>query len=594
MSEQSSQASPAPSKGREIKITLVLLALLGAGALYVRSRGSASKALTLEQRYENDSRIQALLFDCPYGRTFDADTSDLIPVMVSKLERGERDALRSYKEELAKLGETAIPHLRRLFDECYGDTNRTGVLTNILGVSALMEEGHGMEMATLAMEHPRGNVRLGALDTFSRHGSWEHYDLVRGWLNTATSGPEQADYMRALLILDGPRFFREFIEFLEEDAFPETFLLIATRIHTMVDPEMVQRYNVLGQSGKVQNQIAPFLVGPAARDGDESALEFLRERLQSDRMTRVQFTMEALRRVGLGLEVGPVLIEDDRAGLRKLAAEVLSELESSTQRDEWLQQGLSDRDPDVRGVCMTALIREGDELAASQALALLTGSRVEIDRGIKALTGTVLSTPFKGAQGSVMVSDGKQSLLNRRFDAVFAGDAELAQRALEILKGEYAQSPDRSARLGILKVVGRLPVAGAAELLLDSAAELGDVGSLSGMRWCAGQAFNTGVQGHAVLRARLAAERDPMTRLDLIEFVWQDHSEASREALLSILADPETHPYEALYTADRLTRMRSSTAVAPRLKQAYLASTHGTVRPALQCLLWQWYGQHFE
>lgn len=594
MSDQPSEAPPAPSKGREVKITLVLLALLGAGALYVRFRGPSPEVLTLEQRYQNDSRIQALLFDCPFGRTFDADTSDLIPVMISKLERGERDPLRSYKEELAKIGEPAIPHLRRLFDECYGDTNRTGVLTNILGVSALMEEGYGLEMAALAMEHPRSNVRLGALDTFSRHGTWEHYDLVRGWLDTVTSAPEASDYMRTLLILDGPRFFREFLQFLEAGSFADSFLLLATRIHTMVDPELVQLYSELGRSDKVQNQVAPFLVGPAARDGDPEALAFLRERLQSDRMTRVQFTIEALRRAGLGLEVGPVLLEDERPGLRKLAAEVLSEMESSAQRDDWLQQGLSDRDPDVRGVCMTALIRQGDELAESQALALLTGSRVEIDRGIKALTGTVVGTPFEEAQGSVMVSDSGPGLLERRFEAVFAGDDELAQRALDILKGEYAQSPDRSARLGILKVVGRLPLAGAAEFLLDCADELGPVGSLSGIRWCAGQAFNTGVQGHAVLRARLAAETDPMTRLDLIEFVWQDHSEASREALLSVLADPETSPYEALYVADRLTRMRASIQVAPRLKQAYLSSTHGQVRPALQCLLWQWYGQHFE
>ena len=33
--------------------------------------------------------------------------------------------------------------------------------------------------------------------------------------------------------------------------------------------------------------------------------------------------------------------------------------------------------------------------------------------------------------------------------------------------------------------------------------------------------------------------------------------------------------------------------VAPVLKQVYNETTHTVVRPALQCLLWTWYGQHF-
>ena len=93
-----------------------------------------------------------------------------------------------------------------------------------------------------------------------------------------------------------------------------------------------------------------------------------------------------------------------------------------------------------------------------------------------------------------------------------------------------------------------------------------------------------------MLAERLAVETDPFRRLDLLNYIWQDHTDASRDILMSIVTDPTRDEYERLYAADRLIRVGPATVVAPVLKRVYLDSTHRYVRPAFQCLLWTWYG----
>lgn len=599
----------AGSKGPAIAGVLVLV--LGAAGLYSSlNSGPLAPELTLEQRYAQDRRLTPLLYDCLFGRTFDADTSDLVPVMISKLNLGQRGPLRSFKEELAQVGAAAVPGLRRLFDDAYGDKWRSGVVENVLSVCAMMDGDDGAELARLAIQHPNSNVRLAALDTLAKHGRVEDYDLIYPWLARVTSEQELGDYLRTMAMVDGPRFYRDWLEMMREGKYKPLWLLMGTRIHGVYDPEVVAGLAAFAMTPGLNGAVVPFLLGPAARDGDEVAHAFLVDRLTNDdKPTRVQFTLEALRRVGFGADAGPVLVKSENTALRKLAAEILAEAEPTEAVRGWLDQGLSDPDPNVRGVCLTALIRMGDQLAQSQAVALLGGTNLERRRGIDALAGSVAQTPFSGADGSMRVSDdlklseyvdelSEDAELDEMVESLqsglgWAGDQALAQRVFEVLVVEYAQSPGRAERISILKALGRVPIAAAGAFLLDAAPDLGaSVGSHHPLRWCAGQVYNSGESGRALLRERLATESVPFRRLDLIAFVWQDRSDASLEILLGILADPATNPYERLYVADRLTRMRSSAQVAGAIKRAYLACTHGVIRPALQCLLWTWYGQH--
>ena len=597
MSVDNSNPQPAPaSKGREVRVTLILIAVLVAGALYVRSRGGSEKELTIEERYQADPRLAALLYDCPFGRTFDADSSDLIPMMVSKLERGARAPLRAFIQELAAIGAPAIPELERTFNDCYGDPNLSGVLTNILTTCAIMDAPEGLDLGTLGLEHPRTTVRLAAVNVIAKHGDEHHYDAVKGWLPSATTAKEQGKLLQALQHLDPSRFHTEFVEMLEQGAYREAWLRVAPTLATVEQPDIIQKYWALALSLEFAGEVVPYLAAPAAKDGEDDALRFLRERLKADRVTRVQFTLEALRIVGLGREAAPVLLEDDRPQLRALAAKILAEGTMDEEVRAWLRQGLSDPDSNVRDACMVGLVRAGDKLAESQALALMTGNSIELSRAVKALNSNSVDSTAAAtaAETASLIGDLEgDSLEPVGGQLTWVGSVDLAQRAYDVLTAEFAQSPDRTTQLELLKAIGRIPSAASAEFLLDAAAGLGPfVGNLTSIRWCAGQAFNTGPEGHAVLRAHLPETTDPIARLDLIEFIWQDHSEASRELLMDLLAKPETSSYEKLYIADRLTQMRAATKVAPRIKQAYLASTHRYVRPALQCLLWQWFGQH--
>ncbi|MFT7676099.1 MAG: HEAT repeat protein [Planctomycetota bacterium] len=598
------------STGKGPAIAGVLVLVLGAAGLYSRMSGSSEVIeLTLDQRYAQDRRLTPLLYDCQFGRTFDADTSDLLPVMISKLNLGQRGPLRSFKEELAAIGAPAIPGLTRLFAEAYGDKWRSGVVENVLSVCSLMSTNAGLDIARSAFDHPKNSIRLGALDTLVKHGELEDYDRIKPWLERVTAENELVDYLHALLAVDGPRFYRDWLGMMRAGQFEPVWLQVVTRLHGVYDPEIVAGMAEFAMGEGMNGAVIPFLLGPAARDGDIVARAFLVDRLRSEVPTRVQYTLEALRRVGLGEDAGPVLVHSDVTALRKLAAEILSESEPTQAVHDFLDQGLSDPDPNVRGVCLTGLIRMGDELSESQAIALLGGTKVERRRGIDALSGAVAQTPFSAADGGERVSSdlalpevplGAEEGLD--LDEVaemlqsglgWAGDQALALRAQDVLIAEYGQSPGRSERISILKALGRVPLADSAEFVLNAAEDLGaSVGSHHPLRWCAGQVFNSGSAGQALLRARLLVETRPFRRMDLLAFIWQDRSEASVEIMVGILEDPSSEPFEKLYVADRLTRMRASGRVAGAIKRAYLACTHAQVRPALQCLLWTWYGQH--
>ena len=77
-----------------------------------------------------------MLVECPYGKQFNVDTSNIIPILVESLATGNRDPLRAAKQELALIGEPAVKELRRVFDEAFSDKWRHGVVENILNTCA--------------------------------------------------------------------------------------------------------------------------------------------------------------------------------------------------------------------------------------------------------------------------------------------------------------------------------------------------------------------------------------------------------------------------------------------------------------------------
>jgi hypothetical protein len=208
----------------------------------------------------------------------------------------------------------------------------------------------------------------------------------------------------------------------------------------------------------------------------------------------------------------------------------------------------------------------GDDLAVAHSLALLEGNAMERSLGIRSLR------------------------------LVFEQDPSVAQDAFaRLVPMVEMASGDGSVPVELLQILAQVRGRASALYLMELA--VGSTGRIKGLdafRWLVGQVWNTGPAGRELLREQLLLEEDPFRRLSLIEFVWQDHSEASRALLLEILEQDHRHPFERLYLADRCTRLGPASRVASVIKRVYLEQTHVQVRPALQCLLWIWYGQHFE
>lgn len=277
-----------------------------------------------------------------------------------------------------------------------------------------------------------------------------------------------------------------------------------------------------------------------------------------------QLAVQALAAVGLVRDTHR-LLSDPHAGVRKLVAAKLIEEDPTAEIDGWLALGLDDSHNDVRELCLVALVERGDPRAIHQALDLLDGHLGERDRGISALR------------------------------AGWERNPESRGLALERLLRISRSQGSAPGQIATLQTLSLIPLRAAGEYLLDYGERTsGRIKGLAAYRWCVGQIFNTGPVGRELLRARLESETDPFRRLSLIEYIWQDRSREARECLMGILLDDTLNPWERLYAGDRLTTIGPAGAVAPVLKRVYLSITHLRVRPALQCMLWTWYGQHYE
>jgi hypothetical protein len=169
-------------------------------------------------------------------------------------------------------------------------------------------------------------------------------------------------------------------------------------------------------------------------------------------------------------------------------------------------------------------------------------------------------------------------------------------RARDMILRLFEERTRDTERASLLQALAQVPQRAAAEFLLQVGRQLeGEIEGWPAHRWCTHQILNTGRAGCELLLEELALETDPFRRLDLIAAVTgfaRDETPLDdvRAALEGILDDPATSPYERVFAASRLIRLGPSAEVAPFLKRVYLASTDPLARPALQCLLWVWYG----
>ncbi len=541
---------------------LVVLLLAGLVAWgWMRGQQSEEAPMTLEERYLADPRIGKLVADCSVGLPYDQDTSDLMDVLVGKLARGHIEVLHRFKEVLAQEEAAAIPALQRLFEESYSGRFDSPILQNVLAACSMMRTPAGLDLARSGFQHPREDVRLAALDVLKLYAEPEDYDEIAGWLPMVATQPTVLDYLKALRQADPDRFADESVGWMETGQFVGMEYLLAPLLSGVQDPQVAERMKLLVLQEKAPQPARAALLVPAARAGDEEAIGLLTQRLQSEVDQRVNLALQALSEAGLHDMAQAVLGGDARPGLRERAATILAEAEPNEENFVWLNEGLSDSESIVRQACLRGLLARKDPAAVSRVLLNLTKSSQERDAAM--------------------------GVLATHWDA----DPDLPQKVFDYFAGEYRAQSTQAGRVGLLKSIARIPLAEATRFLFEHLDDLPEeVSGLPAHRWLAGHAFNGGPAAMTVLYERLRDEQDPIYRLDLIGMIWQDKSETSEQILLDVLQNPEQHPFERLWAADCLTRIAHPSTLAPLAKQFYLESTHRYVRPALQCLLWRWYG----
>ncbi len=575
-----------PSRGGSAVGIVIALALLGVVFFYAWRTSSggeeAADALTLDERYALDHRLQPLIADCAYGATFDPDTTHLAEVLASKLDAGAQlEPLRRARTDLAAMGDAAAEPLMRLFQDASRDKYRTGVAKNVLIVCSLTESDWGVPIALEALRAAAPDLRSDGAIVLKRHPSPDHYEALSAVLPGFRLPVNVERCLQAMHACDPLRFAREVPQWVE-DAEPDEGYITSSMVDAVLplvasvdDEEIADAYLEVARTarGLLLRHVA-YLLAPAVRQGDEVALRNLTDMLMDESPQPRHHATQALVCAGRSLETYVLAatsqIPSERAAtLQAILDNPRSEERTQEQEAEvvqWARIALGDEAPEVREVALAGLLARGD------------------DEGFTALMNLVGGTIFE--RGIAMRS------MRDRLDGQ-PGWADQVRSVLIALWEQEAHTSQRPAELtSILATLGAVPGESTGRFILETADIIGNnpVHGMRGFHWAIGQAFNAGPEARDVLRERFLEETDPFNRLDLISFLWQDFTLESADALLAVIDDEGRSPYERLYAAGCVVRMGRSEHALPVLKRVYRSTNDPVLRPGLHCLLWVWFG----
>lgn len=511
-----------------------------------------------------DDRIAWLLGPCAKSEAFLADTTDMTSVLVSKLARGQLDPMRQAKTELAQMEEASLPDLKRLFERSLADPDGAGVILNVLSVLGAMESHAGHDVLVAGLSRPEETVRMEAIRGLSQHAGREDYDRLMA-LVPISSPDALREIGGALVTADRERYEDDFAAWLAEPPDKRESASLwegaPERVSLARRPAILAKFREL--LGKTDGETHAYLAACLAASGEKSALAAMRESLKTGGPDERSLAVRALTAVGLAMECAGVLAEDRDETVRSLAARAIAVMPATPETTAALRQGLRDRSPLVREPCILALVLRGDAEARDQGLSMLRGDRPELERALATLRVSWTADPGYAKQALDVL--------------------------LELRSGELA--PVKVDRGALDRAIAQVPLAKAAEVLYASAKETpGEIDHLPAHRWYLMQAGNTGPAGRSWLAERWAEESDPSRRVDVAMAVSYGKDDASRDFLLQVAEDERSTPPEILYAANLLAHQGPARIVAPRLKRIALRMNDARVRPALNCLLWQWYG----
>jgi hypothetical protein len=543
---------------------VLLLAALGMRAMLTEE---VAVKLTLEEQYQTHMRLRHLQFNgCNFGRTFDSDTTDMVSVLVSKLDgRGGRDSLEVARTEVAGAGADAIEPLTRLFDEVFSDPYRQGVVQNILGACALMEDDSGLEIMRRGLDHQSDAALLAAVDGLRVRGQPVDYVRLSTRLQMARSAGSRNSLSSAMGYVDLDALLNDLVGWIDRSENVDLYAGLVKKACSATEPQLVAGFLDRRRATGITPVMQCYLIAPSARDGNLATLQELIDSTMEAHTPLARAAVEALGLVGLGHEVQAAFLEHGNARVRYAAAEVLAAHADFASILPTFERGLNDPDGQVRTLVRRTLVRRGHEQA--------------------------IATCLQDLRASISIRSAAIFDLRQGWNL----DSDVPQRALEALQARLEEPASARDRNDLIYSIGFIPLREAALFIMAQAPNLPPtIGQLDAFEWCCGAVYNTGEVGRQVLRELYRTETDPMNRVALIQYIWQDKEPASLEVLLEAFLNEETNPYERLFLADRMIRIGPATRLAPIIKRTYLGITHPVVRPALQCLLWAFYGQHYE
>jgi len=507
-----------------------------------------------------DARIAWLLEGLTRTEPFLADTSDLIPALVSKLANGQADPLALAKSDLAAAGERALPELKRFFDSCYASEAMSARLINVLDTAALMQGGQGHALLLSGLDHPVGSVRLAALRGLEKQARPEDFERLR--IAASVTGAEGYNQLaQALWCADSARVVRELPTWIDGSMPGAVVLALGPLLARFEDPAALLTLKPL--LPKLAGEFRTRLLGALSKAGDAESLAELRQMLLDTITTRRELAAHILHESGQQRELLPSLSADGFIPVRLVAAQALGEIPLDDEVRAALQGAAGDPSEQVRGQALMALVAGHDPAGENEALELLKGGSVELERGLLVL---------------------REPLRTRR---------DLAERALAVLDGlrTGAIGPLRVEKSTIWRAIAQIPLEAAARILFDELEHQPSPDpNFSAFRWFTTQIGNTGPEGWRLVRARWMQTSDPEQRLDLMNTSCFDRGEEGRKFLEDALDSGRMSPPEVLYAALQLCNMGPAERVAPRLKRVSLTITDKLIRPAFDNLLWTWYG----
>ncbi len=541
-------------------VTVALLASCGGGS---EPESAATQAAPID--WTQDDRVGILFVDCPGRGHFDEDTSDMLPVLIEKLQRSQRDVLRNVREDLAAAGEPALVELDRLVRRVYSDPHASPTLMNALAVvrlSTAADSAVAQELLRYCLGHPQETVRTAAVRALTDHAAPEAFDDLLALLQIATPAGRQ-DLVSALYRADRVRFEEAFAGWLDAGEFQDLWEPSARLTAAGADAATAERF--APRIVQVEDvRVRAFLLATQDKaPAVEGRLAILDGMLEADNGLLRSAALNALEFTSATGRIGEVLRSDADPLLRARAAGLLAARVPDEEAVDALRVGLFDDDDKIRETALSGLLSIADAGAVDTLLEMWGGGRRELGIATRAARDHWDAVP---------------SLSKRAFGVL--------RERLEARAGEPL-----AQREALLQAIAQIPGPESTDYLLAlSNSEVGAVAGLPAHRYLTMQASNTGPRGREALRASWRIEADEGRRFDLLWAGSLHHDDANREFLIEVLQAERSLPHERLWVAERLAREGPAQIAAPLLKRANLRIVDPQVRPAFECLLWRWYG----